>query len=58
MQFQIRPAQPADARDIAHVHVESWKTTSPGIVPETYIASINEEDSERNWRQWLCTWAA
>ena len=53
MQFQIRPAQPADARDIAHVHVESWKTTYPGIVPETYIASINEEDSERNWRQWL-----
>jgi GNAT superfamily N-acetyltransferase len=53
MQFQIRPAQLADARAIAHVHVEGWKSTYPGIVPDAYIASMNEEDSERNWRQWL-----
>jgi GNAT superfamily N-acetyltransferase len=53
MRFQIRPAQPVDARGIAHVHLESWKTTYPGIIPEAYLASLNAEDGEQRWRQRL-----
>ena len=53
MAFRIRPAMPADAAAIAHVHIESWKTTYPGIVPEAGIASLREEDSRQRWRQRL-----
>jgi ribosomal protein S18 acetylase RimI-like enzyme len=50
MKFQIRPAIPADAPAIAHVHIASWKTTYPGIVPEAGIAALNEEDSRQRWQ--------
>jgi ribosomal protein S18 acetylase RimI-like enzyme len=53
MSFRIRTAQPGDSRAIAHVHVESWKTTYPGIIPAAYIASLKEEDSEQRWQQRL-----
>ena len=53
MPFQIRPAEAGDPRTIAHVHIESWKTTYPGIIPEAYIASLKEEDSERRWQERL-----
>jgi ribosomal protein S18 acetylase RimI-like enzyme len=53
MPFQIRPAQPGDPRLIAHVHIESWKTTYPGIIPDAYIASLKEEDGEQRWQQLL-----
>ncbi|WP_263350709.1 GNAT family N-acetyltransferase [Acidicapsa acidisoli] len=53
MPYQIRPAQSNDARAIAHVHLESWKTTYPGIIPEAYIASLKVGDGEQRWQQQL-----
>ncbi len=53
MSFQIRSARAGDPRAIAHVHIESWKTTYPGIIPEAYIASLKEEDGEQRWQQQL-----
>jgi L-amino acid N-acyltransferase YncA len=50
---QIRAARTQDARAIAHVHVESWRTTYAGIVPETYLANLKEADREASWREWL-----
>jgi len=51
MQFQIRRAQPGDAAQIAQVHLESWKTTYPGIIPQAYIDSLKVEDGLQRWRQ-------
>jgi len=51
----IRPATPEDAAQIAHVHVDSWRTTYPGIVPDEYLAALNEAEREAQWRQWLTT---
>ena len=50
---QIRAARTQDARAIAHVHVESWRTTYAGIVPETYLANLKESEREASWREWL-----
>jgi len=45
----IRQAQITDANGIAHVHIESWRTTYRGIVPDTFLASMSYEARERYW---------
>lgn len=49
----IRAARLEDAEGIAFVHVESWKTTYAGIVPEDYLASLNVEDRAPIWMKQL-----
>ncbi|MGA8089034.1 MAG: GNAT family N-acetyltransferase [Terracidiphilus sp.] len=53
MTFAIRAAGIADAGAIAHVHVESWRTTYAGIVPDAYLAGLDEILRARLWREWL-----
>lgn len=53
MPFTIRPAQPPDAPAIAHVHVESWRATYPGIVPAAYLDSLDEQIFAQRWQAWL-----
>ena len=49
----VRVAAAQDAGSIAHVHVESWRTTYAGIVPDAYLAGLDEAERERSWREWL-----
>jgi L-amino acid N-acyltransferase YncA len=49
----IRVATVQDAGAIARVHVESWRTTYAGIVPEAYLASLDVGQREASWREWL-----
>jgi L-amino acid N-acyltransferase YncA len=49
----IRPARAEDAAAIAHVHVESWRTTYTGIVPDEYLAGLDEVLREKLWTEWL-----
>lgn len=51
--MQIRRATPEDAPRIAWVHLESWKTTYPGIIPQTYIDGLKIENGIRNWQERL-----
>jgi L-amino acid N-acyltransferase YncA len=51
MNLTIRKAKIEDAGSIAHVQVESWKTTYVGIVPDVFLASLNQEDRMRSWRE-------
>lgn len=53
MPFYIRPALPADAAAIAHIHVQSWKTTYPGIVPQHCLDSLSEDGRRQRWQQML-----
>jgi ribosomal protein S18 acetylase RimI-like enzyme len=39
--IRIRRARPADAAAIAAVHVASWRTTYPGILPDAYLAGLS-----------------
>jgi GNAT superfamily N-acetyltransferase len=49
----IRVAEVRDAAAIAHVHVESWLTTYNGLVPEEYLASLNEAERVPLWKKRL-----
>ena len=49
----IRAATPDDAIAIAHVHVESWRTTYAGIVPDDYLAGLDETLRLKLWQEWL-----
>jgi L-amino acid N-acyltransferase YncA len=55
MNIIIRPARVEDAPAIAHVHIESWKTTYAGIVPATFLASLDIEARTRMWHEELTT---
>lgn len=49
----IRAATAEDARAIARVHVESWRTTYAGIVPDAYLAGLDEILRVKLWQEWL-----
>jgi GNAT superfamily N-acetyltransferase len=49
----FRPAEVRDAAAISHVHVQSWLTTYKGLVPDEYLASLNEAERVPEWERWL-----
>ena len=51
--ISIRNAEIQDAAAIAHVHVQSWRTTYSGIVPAEYLTSLNEAERASLWQDWL-----
>jgi GNAT superfamily N-acetyltransferase len=50
---QVREAKQEDAAAIARVHVDSWRTSYRGIVPQGYLDGMFYEDFEDRWRGWL-----
>ncbi len=53
MNISIRAAVEADAGAIARVHVESWRTTYAGIMPDAYLAGLDETLRSKLWGEWL-----
>ncbi len=51
--MSVRPPRIEDAPQIARVHVDSWRSTYPRIVPEDILAATSYEDFEARWRSWL-----
>jgi GNAT superfamily N-acetyltransferase len=49
----IRMATVADVPAIARVHVESWRTTYKGFVPDDFLDNMAYDQRERMWRQEL-----
>lgn len=49
----IRPARVEDASGIARVHVDSWRTSYRGIVPDEVLATLSYEQREEVWRRGL-----
>ncbi|MBP3040631.1 GNAT family N-acetyltransferase [Bacillaceae bacterium Marseille-Q3522] len=47
--MNIREAIIADAGGIAAVHVNSWRTTYKGIVPEEYLINLQVESRKQSW---------
>ena len=56
--WNIRPAVIHDARAIAQVHVESWKSTYRGILPEALLDGLSVEKREASWRELLTAHAS
>jgi GNAT superfamily N-acetyltransferase len=51
MNLTVRKADIEDAAAIAHVHVESWKTTYTGIVSDAFLGSLNKENRTHSWQE-------
>ena len=47
--FVIFPAGPADAEALARVHVQSWRETYRGLLPDAYLARMSEEAHARRF---------
>lgn len=45
----IRMARPADAAEIAHVYVESWRETYAGILPDTGLLRMSKAEQTASW---------
>jgi GNAT superfamily N-acetyltransferase len=43
----------ADAAGIAHVHTEGWRRGYAGLVPESYLAALDEHGRAARWRDAL-----
>jgi ribosomal protein S18 acetylase RimI-like enzyme len=51
MGIEIRAAAPADAKEIARIHVDTWQDAYRGIVPGGYLASLSCAESQEMWRR-------
>ena len=52
-QIVIRPASVEDAAAMASVHVDTWRTTYPGIIAAETLANLSYERSEKLWIEHL-----
>lgn len=53
MAIAIREARVEDAQAIARVHVDSWRTTYAGIVPDDYLARMSYQSRANFWDSML-----
>ena len=51
----IRTAERRDAGPLARVHVDSWRSTYAGILPDEFLAGLSYRDRESFWNQILTT---
>ncbi len=49
----VRPAEVSDADAIAAVHVDSWRTTYKGLLPDDFLASLGRAGYDERWRRTL-----
>jgi ribosomal protein S18 acetylase RimI-like enzyme len=47
----VREAAVEDAPAIARVHVDTWRATYPGILPDEVLAGLSYERREAMWRR-------
>lgn len=49
----LRQARISDAKAIAKVHVETWRSTYAGLVPDAYLVDMKERRQASIWRRIL-----
>ena len=49
----IRQAHRTDALHIAAVHVETWRTVYPRLLPESMLAGLSVEAEQTSWERLL-----
>lgn len=47
----VRPAELEDAGPIARAHVDAWRTTYRGLLPDDFLDSLSEEHYSERWRR-------
>jgi ribosomal protein S18 acetylase RimI-like enzyme len=46
----VRRAEARDVAAIARIHVDGWRSTYSGIVPDDYLAGMSYESREQRWK--------
>lgn len=46
----VRKARVTDARGIASVQIDSWRTTYKDIVPDSFLTNMDYEEREKRWQ--------
>lgn len=49
-EIRVRPARPGDARGIARLDVETWRSTYAGVLSADYLVGLSERRREIGWR--------
>lgn len=49
----IRPARLSDAGSIAQVHVQAWRETYRGLIPDSVLAGLSVEGRVRAWSEMI-----
>ena len=49
--LSIRPAVPADAAQIARVHVSSWRAAYRGLLPDRFLDRLSVDERAPTWRR-------
>lgn len=47
--MRIRAATPADAEEIAGVHISAWRGAYAGILPDAVLANLSQEHRAEQW---------
>jgi ribosomal protein S18 acetylase RimI-like enzyme len=47
----VRAATPSDIPAIARIHVDTWRTTYQGIMPDELLDNLSYEKREHSWQQ-------
>jgi ribosomal protein S18 acetylase RimI-like enzyme len=50
LDFVVSPAGPADATELASVHVRSWRETYPGLLPQAALSRMSVAAHARRFR--------
>ena len=51
--MNVRPARLEDARRLGEIHVETWRATYPGVMPQEVLDGLSVDDRERDWQEWI-----
>ena len=46
----IRPSEPGEARRLAEIYVETWRTTYAGMLPDNVLLRMSVDQQEKRWR--------
>jgi ribosomal protein S18 acetylase RimI-like enzyme len=49
----VRHARLEDARQLAEIHVETWRATYAGVMPQEVLDGLSVDDREGLWREWI-----
>ena len=47
--IKLRPAEPGDATGIAQVHVDTWRDTYAGMIPDNTLVELSPAREAANW---------
>lgn len=52
---EVRWANSDDAREVAVVHVDSWRAAYPGLIDQPVLDALDVDERANGWSRWLAS---